>query len=181
MPMQKRLWWTKQGQSLIQKLCEERIQIKEIYVLLPLFELLSFQSTVLPVFEVLTFFVWTVKQHQQNVSPCIQFGWTYFVWIMKWSWEHPGRSLQTTVNPSLFQGIIHYLVCFKKKFACWLLKSLSMRKNVELNIHVKWLQCLFLCVYNPAIPWAKGSMLEAKLHCRKKLAEVYLITPQCQL
>ena len=38
MPMkdrQQRLWWVKQWQSLIQKLCGERIQIKEIHVLLP--------------------------------------------------------------------------------------------------------------------------------------------------
>ena len=42
--------------TLIQKLCGERIQIKKSVICFDLFELLSFQSTVLLAFAVFTFF-----------------------------------------------------------------------------------------------------------------------------
>ena len=42
--------------TLIQKLCGERIQIKKSMFCFQFFELLSFQSTVLLAFAVLTFF-----------------------------------------------------------------------------------------------------------------------------
>ena len=148
MPMQKRLWWTKQGQSVTdtktlwgedpdkRNLCSASICLNHSH------------------FRVQSYLYLQFLHYISYISYC------------------QSQPISRNNSPS---GV------FKKKFSCWLLKSLSMRKNVELNIHVKWLQCLFFCVYNPAIPWVNGLMLEAKLHCRKKLAEVYVITPQCQL
>ena len=47
--------------TLMQKLCGERIQIKKSMFCFQLAELLSFQSTILLAFAVITFSVWTVK------------------------------------------------------------------------------------------------------------------------
>ena len=61
--------------TLIQKLCGERIQIKKKSMFcFQLFELLSFQSTVLLAFAVLTFFVWTVKTTLITECFPMQFG-----------------------------------------------------------------------------------------------------------
>ena len=60
--------------TLIQKLCGERIQIKKSMFFFRLFELLSFQSTVLLAFAVLTFFVWTVKTTLITECFPMQFG-----------------------------------------------------------------------------------------------------------
>ena len=61
--------------TLIQKLCGERIQIKKSMFCFQLFELLSFESTVLLAFAVLTFFfVWTVKTTLITECFPMQFG-----------------------------------------------------------------------------------------------------------
>ena len=52
--------------TLIQKLCGERIQIKKSMFCFQLFELLSFQSTVLLAFEVLTFFLCVDSKNNIN-------------------------------------------------------------------------------------------------------------------
>ena len=119
MPMkdwQQRLCLIKQGQSLIQKLCEERIQTKEIHVLLPFvwITLISeYCPTCLHSSYIFLASAWTVKTNR--MFSLMQFARTYFVWIIKWGWENPRRSSQT-VNPILFQGIVHFLVSSKIKF-----------------------------------------------------------------
>ena len=60
--------------TLIQKLYGEKIQIKKSMFCFQLFELLSFQSTVLLAFAVLTFFVWTVKTTLITECFPMQFG-----------------------------------------------------------------------------------------------------------
>ena len=122
---QQRLWWIKQGQSLTQKLWGKRIQIKEIHVLLPLVWI-----TLISECSSYVFFVWTVKTTSTECFP-MQFGWAYFVWIIRWGWEHPGRSSKT-VNPTLFQGIIHVLVCSKIKF-CLLTFKVTFNEQKRLN------------------------------------------------
>ena len=97
----------------------------------------------------------------------MQFGWTYFAWIIKWDWEHLRKVIincqsQPISRNNSLSGAFQKTIClltFKVTFSeekCWTQHACQVTSMSVSR------------VYNPAIPWVNGSMLEAELHCRKK-------------
>ena len=160
------------------KLCGERIQIKEIHVLLP-FVWITPISECSPtcIFSSYIFFVWTIKTtprgHRKALpynhiwempffrvsvfsinswtgyeTECfpMQFGWTYFVWIILFEGTQEGHHKLAIPAYSREYYFIHFLVCSKIKF-CLLTFEVTFSEEKCWNPHACQVtsRSVFLC------------------------------------